>query len=168
MAFPRPQVAIGELPRKGHLLPDLWLATRDGVEHTVAAYRGHKTCVVIATGDQGSDFLHHLADRTSDFLAEEVVVVAILPHAPDDMPERGDAADRRFPIVAFDAGGKAHARIAGGSGAWAVYVTDRYGEITAAWRADTHPSPPSIDEILEWARYTNLRCDECFPSEWPD
>lgn len=49
----------------------------------------------------------------------------------------------------------------------AVYVTDRFGEIFAAYNAGQASSLPSPAEILRWVEFINIQCPECGPLEWP-
>ncbi len=167
MPLQRTPTSQDELPRKGQLLPELWLPTPDGVEHTIAAYRGRRTCIVIAAGDRAAYFVEQLSALASEFAADEIaVVVAVAANALDV---------RQFArpglILTADPDLKAHARLAGtardGKLPWGAYVTDQFGEIYFAARELEGDSPPSGSDLLGWARYVNVRCEECFPPEWP-
>jgi hypothetical protein len=48
----------------------------------------------------------------------------------------------------------------------ALYVTDPYGEVFAAWRTLAGDASPTAQEILDWLEFINRQCPECFPPEW--
>jgi len=50
----------------------------------------------------------------------------------------------------------------------AVFVTDRFGEVFAAYKAGQGRSLPGVEEILSWIEFINKQCPECGPLEWPD
>jgi hypothetical protein len=164
MAMQRTPPTAGELPRKGHLLPDLWLADASGNARPISSYRDARTAIVIAAGSLANEFIRDLATLASDFGAENIAVIVIVPHAtPPSSPHL---------IVLADPDGSAHARFAGSprqaKAAWAAYVTDQYAEIYAVFREAAGDPRPSAKDLLDWAKFVNIRCEECFPPEWPD
>lgn len=49
----------------------------------------------------------------------------------------------------------------------AVVVTDRYGEIWAAWiGGETHRLPTGQD-VADWLEFIEIQCPECEATEWP-
>jgi peroxiredoxin len=48
----------------------------------------------------------------------------------------------------------------------AIFVTDRYGEISALWTVAEHEFP-AIEEILRALDSVEMACEECNPPEWP-
>ena len=151
--------AAGELPRKGNLLPDLWLADATGEPRPLSSWRGARTAVIVAAGSHAREFLDSLSAASAELRAENIAVIVIVL----DRAANGDL------IVLRDPGGSAHARLAGTTmNAWAAYVTDQYGEIYALFRHDSGDAVPSAKDLLEWAKFVNIRCEECFPPEWPD
>ncbi len=177
MVMQRTPPASGELPRKGNLLPDLWLPTANGVEHTIAAYRGPRTCIVIAAGTKARDFLEQLTATAAEFRADEIAVLIIVPGAHDRVRAlardagSGNTSTTNL-ILVGDPDARAHRRLAGpernGEPPWAAYVTDQFGEIYALFREADGDQLPTAADLLDWARFVNIRCEECFPPEWPD
>jgi hypothetical protein len=51
--------------------------------------------------------------------------------------------------------------------ATAIYITDRFGEVFAVYRAAEGQAIPSVREIVEWLSFINSHCPECGPPEWP-
>ncbi|HSB75204.1 MAG TPA: hypothetical protein VLC12_06095, partial [Terriglobales bacterium] len=49
----------------------------------------------------------------------------------------------------------------------AVYITDRFGQVFAAFRTGLGEPAPGVDDILGWLEFINRQCPECFPPEWP-
>jgi peroxiredoxin len=50
----------------------------------------------------------------------------------------------------------------------AVFITDRFGEVFAAYKVGRGESLPAIKEVLSWIEFINQQCPECSPREWPD
>lgn len=164
MVMQRTPPPAGELPRKGHLLPDLWLPDASGVQRPLSSIRGARSAIVVAAGSQADYFVRDLETLAGDFRAENIAVIVI---CPDKLPPH--SSDQ---IALRDADSSAHARLAGpllGEHLpWAAYVTDQFGEIYAVFREASGDTIPSAKELLEWAKFVNIRCEECFPPEWPD
>lgn len=166
MVMQRTVPVAGELPRKGHLLPDVWLTDVGGASQSLSSLRGDRTAVVVAAGTHGKEFAETLAEQIAEFEAEKIAVFVIVPgtNAPH--------LQRRGLRVLSDANGSAHLRLAGplrdGVQPWAAYVTDQYGEIYALFTQARGDALPKAKELLEWAKFVNIRCEECFPPEWPD
>ena len=70
----------------------------------------------------------------------------------------------------WDAGGSIHRAVgatdATGRPAPAVFVTDRFREIFAAYLPARGPGLPDVKEILEWLVFINIQCPECGVPEW--
>jgi alkyl hydroperoxide reductase subunit AhpC len=49
----------------------------------------------------------------------------------------------------------------------ALYVTDRFLEVYAAWRTGEGDSLPSASEVVSWLAYIDSQCPECTQAEWP-
>jgi len=151
-----------ELPRKNQLLPDLSVTTQQGVQQTLAAQRGRRTCVVVAVGRRAQEFNDAFAPLAEEFATNDVTVILILPSGVQ-VSGIGLIVVRGEDSVH----GRLGARGSDGEPMWAAYVTDQYGEIYALWRERDGDAVPSALEVLDWAKYVNVRCEECFPPEWP-
>jgi peroxiredoxin len=73
----------------------------------------------------------------------------------------------RFPTL-VDEGALIHGMVGGGDAeakpAPAVFVTDRFREIYAAWHGS---ELPRAQEVLDWLIFINIQCPECGWPEWP-
>jgi peroxiredoxin len=49
----------------------------------------------------------------------------------------------------------------------AIVVTDRFGEVWAAWSSDDTHTLPSMEEVRGWLEFIELQCRECEAPEWP-
>jgi peroxiredoxin len=49
----------------------------------------------------------------------------------------------------------------------AIIVTDRFGEIWAAWSSDDTHALPSVQDVRSWLEFVELQCRECEAPEWP-
>ena len=154
------------VPRRGELMRDFALPAASGERVLLSAYRGRKNLVVVFAGAAERGWLQQLAQRQEALCREEgrVLVVAA-----------GDAAakhlQRGLPFaVLVDTDARVH-RVLGalkdGQPAPALYVTDRFGEVFAAFRAAEGNSLPDADETVAWLAFVNQQCEECFPPEWP-
>ena len=164
MTLPHAQVATG-IPRKGELLPDFELLTPEGAPTRISELRGRKTMVLLMTGDSSSELLPYcrrLATQLADVRAEDANVIAVLPANAAAVGQFARDSGLVNGVLA-DCDGRAHARI---GGVPAIFVTDRHGEIFAAFHAEA-AKLPSADELLKWVQFVNMQCEECFPPEWP-
>ena len=81
--------------------------------------------------------------------------------------ELAQEANLPFPLL-VDEDGRIH-RSAGaadksGHPAIAIYITDRFGEVFAVYRAAEGQTMPSAQEIIKWLTFINIQCPECWPS----
>jgi len=88
--------------------------------------------------------LKELEARRAEVEAEQGVVIAA---SPDDATVRA-ALERQ--------NGGAVIRPTG-------MVTDRYGEIIHVWQG----ALPAAEAAIRMLEYATIRCEECFPPEWP-
>jgi len=49
-----------------------------------------------------------------------------------------------------------------------IYITDRFGEVFAAFRNPNPAALPGAEEIIRWLEFISQQCEECSPPEWPD
>lgn len=161
-------------PRRGHLLHDFGLRSTEGKEVRISDYRSRGNLVVIAAGrcdDRAVlSVIQELARRYFEVLEEEASVILVVHGSRHSaLLLRGR---HRLPFVVLaDEDGGVH-RLLGavdevGELRPAVYVTDRFGEIFAAFRTADGEQLPEGSEILSWLEFVNRQCPECFPPEWP-
>lgn len=155
------------------LIPPLTIRTPDG--HAVRAWDfKQKKNLVIAFLDAGCDvcegFLKTLAQRSSDLKEKEAVVLAVfleptpigLTHGmPPEIILGSDVSGRS--IRRFLGDGAIAPRSREGRG---VFVTDRYGELSALWIVQQHEFP-AVSEIFASLERISIACEECFMPHWP-
>src|SRR5207302_1056157 len=99
---------------------------------------------------------------------EAAQVLVAVTSRPAAVPQRGRWA---FPVLVDD-GAHIHRNVgatdAAGRPAPAVFVTDRFREIYAAYLSGQGSALPGAKEILEWLVFVNIQCPECGVPEWPD
>lgn len=148
---------------RGLCLPDVEFVTVEGVRKQLSDYRGRRNLVVILAGKQGHDLPAALAAAEAEIERHEGQVIAVLPEAsPAALPGP-------FDVVA-DPDGTVRRKFSSGDSdesALAVFVTDRWSEIMFAHKAGQGDPAPDAAEILDWLRFADQQCPECFPSEWP-
>lgn len=159
-------------PRRGTRLPDLALSAISGETLQLSECRGRRNLALILAGDSWAaarlELLPDLARSYAEITAQEAQVLAVVADAREQA--RSLAAQFPYPLL-LDPESRAHRALAGfdadGRPAPAVYVTDRYGEVFAAFRAAEGRPLPDAGEILKWLEFVNIQCEECFPPEWP-
>lgn len=142
---------------RGRCLPDVEFVTAGGVRRRLSDFRGRKNLVVILAGDPGLPA--SMAEAIADVNRHDGHVVAILP---DASPE---ALRWPFDVVA-DSDGETRRKFSAGDSGLAVFVTDRWGEVVFAYTGRGDAAPGAAD-LLDWLRFADQQCPECFPSEWP-
>jgi peroxiredoxin len=93
-------------------------------------------------------FLEQPSRRLTDSLPAEIIVGSDIP----GRSARAFLGDDAFAAPGFLRG--------------AVFVTDRYGELSAQWPTERHKFPP-LAEILSALDYVQMACDSCSAPSWP-
>ena len=166
--------ALGSFPTRGHLMPEFTLASSDGKQVSLYDYRGHANLTLFFAGraqDSAEDPLLSALPKCyreiKDTDSEAVVVVA-------ESVGRAEEFHRKmhfpFPVLS-DPDMRVHKSV-GAVGAQAVpasalYITDRFLEVFAAWHTGTGDCLPDISEVLSWLTYLDSQCPECTQIEWP-
>ena len=161
-------------PEKGQLIRDFTLTSTLGQRTSLSDYRGRSNLVLIfaGAGDNKPD-LRILAGIATDydrFLDEQALVFVIMQCTQGKAVRIKEQENLPFPLL-LDEDGRIH-RIAGaadnyGRPATAIYITDRFGEVFAVYRAAEGQAMPSAGEIVEWLTFINSQCPECGVPEWP-
>jgi peroxiredoxin len=161
-------------PVKGQLISDFTLVSTGGQKISLSDYRGRSNLVLVfAGGVAGSPDIKVLVDIAADyarFQEQETQVLAILQCTRGKAATIKQQGNLPFPLL-VDEDGRIH-RPAGaadkeGHPATAIYITDRFGEVFAVYRAAEGQAMPSVREIAEWLSFINSQCPECGPPEWP-
>jgi peroxiredoxin len=154
-------------PRPGMQVPGFGLVSTRGQEVHLREFRHRHNLVLVFVGSPDSEvsrrLLPELARHHPEFGTENTRILAVI-HAPHQQAiELQHRADLPFPVL-VDEEGTAHRT----AGAWvedgaakpAIYVTDRFGELYAAYHPDGSEGIPTADAILEWLRFVELQCPE--------
>ena len=159
-------------PAKGQLIRDFTLTSTLGQPISLSDYRRRSNLVLVFAGDSSPD-LKILAEIAADharFLDQQTQVLAIMQCSQGKGARIKEQANLPFPLL-VDEDGRIH-RSAGaadnyGHPAAAIYITDRFGEVFAAYRAADGQAMPEVHEIVTWLAFINSQCPECSPPEWP-
>lgn len=164
----------GSCPSPGERLRDFQLAAAGGRQVRFSDYRGRRNVVLVLTGDcrgaLGPDFLSALAARYPGLVEEEAEVLAVIAAGEAQAHERIGQISFPFPLLMDPTLGLHRSVCAvekNGTASTAIYLTDRFGEVVAAFRTPDGDALPQTDEILKWLQFINMQCPECFPPEWP-
>ena len=158
--------------RRGEALPGFMLPAIDGSSVSLESYRGRTNLVVVFAGDKMDEspvavLLKELVARREEFALEAAQALVAVTSPPAAVPQRGRMA---FPVL-VDEGANIHRKMgatdAAGSPAPAVFVTDRFREIFAAYLPGHGLALPGAKEILDWLVFINIQCPECGVPEWP-
>lgn len=167
-----PMTLAGELPAKGHRFPEFEWITSSGRPLRLSDYRGRFNLVLVFADDQKAtvELLGELGGLYGKFKSQEAEIIAVVQSSRQECA--GIEQRLKLPYAVLpDEDGRIH-RAVGASGqsqhaAAAVYVTDRYGEVFAAYRTRDGQTLPPAAEILSWLAFINIQCPECEPPEWP-
>jgi peroxiredoxin len=161
-------------PAKGQLIRDFTLTSTLGQPISLSDYRGRSNLVLVfAGGGDGSPDLKILAEIAGDyarFLDQPAQALAIMQCTQAKAARIKEEMNLPFPLL-VDEDGRTH-RPAGaadnyGHPAPAIYITDRFGEVFAVYRAAEGQTMPDLQEIVTWLAFINSQCPECGSPEWP-
>jgi peroxiredoxin len=108
--------------------------------------------------------LIELNQSVDTFKQAEAVVLAISSDALPVLRSFASDSGLQFPLLSDPTG-----QVARNENLTipAVVVTDRFGEVWAAWSSgDTH-TLPSMEDVCSWLEFIELQCRECEAPEWP-
>lgn len=109
--------------------------------------------------------LRELTAHVEDFRSEETVVLAIGPDQHTENQRFAAQLGDPFPLLSDPAG-----RVSAQQGldTPSLMITDRWGEIWAAWICGADHWLPSAQDILQWLVFIEAQCPECTMVEWRD
>lgn len=160
-----------EFPCKGYLLRDFSLETASGKKVSLSDYRGRASLVLVFPGDEKiSKLLSVLAIHDAEIKQQEAEVLVIGWPGHDRLQESKDQPHVPYAVL-IDRDGRLRERFgavdAQGCACSAVYITDRFAEVFAAYRKRDGQKLPTFTEILSWLEFVNSQCPECEAPEWP-
>lgn len=158
-------------PQKGTVLRDVELLLPDETRHLLSAIRGHANLVMIfAAGRDVHALLSRLASFRNALKEYSARVLVIL--LTDDSRAAIPCLDGDLGLLSLDPTGAAHGALgatdAAGTPVPTIYVTDRFGEVFAVFRAAEPAALPRPEEIVRWLEFISYQCEECSPPEWPE
>jgi len=159
------------LARRGEIFPAFTLPGPDGSPVALEDLRARANLVLVFAADEvgGSavtGLLEQLRTRRRELEAEVARVVVVTARPWANQPRDADI----FPVV-LDKGARVHRQVGAADGADnpapAVFVTDRFREIFAAYPPRQDSALPDAQAIIEWLVFINIQCPECGAPEWP-
>ncbi len=155
-------------PASGRMVSSFTLPDPDGHAVSIWSYRQRLNLVLFfhhgSTCLDCRELLRELAASAADYREEEAAVLAIGPDRPPEAKHLADSLACPFPILSDPSG---HAIARQGLDVPSVVISDRFGEIWAAWTGDGHEALPPSQEIRRWLEFVELQCPECSAPEWP-
>jgi peroxiredoxin len=160
------------LLRIRQLIPPLSIHTPDGRTVRAWDYKQKKNLVIAFLDlDCGScaEFLRDLAARAAELREREAVALVVFLEQPprqvtDCLPAEiivgSDMPGRAVRAFLGEDAFSARGLVRGG-----VFVTDRYGELSAQWPIERHKFP-ELAEILSVLDYVQMACDACATPLW--
>ncbi len=151
----------------GMRIPDFSLPATSGRQVRAMFYRNRRNLVIVLVSGEACEpcrgLLAGLAAQHVAVNREESEVLAIVHGSPQEAARIAARDALPYPVL-VDADGRAHREFRAWQGEapvpWVVYVTDRDGEIFAAYRAGDGRSIPAVPELLEWLSYLAMQCPE--------
>ena len=164
--------AAESFPTRGHLMPDFALTSSDGKQVSLYDYRGRSNVLLLFAGrtQDSADLLGALRTRYGEITDTDSEVIVVVTESIETAQEFRCKMHFPFPVLS-DPDMRVHKSV-GAVGAQAVpasalYITDRFLEVFAAWRTGTGDRLPDISDILSWLTYLESQCPECTQIEWP-
>lgn len=159
--------------RTRQLIPPLTLRDLQGHETRAWDFKQKKNLVIAFLHMDCAAcerFLRILIEHARELQGQEAVVLLALPQQPSSplvatLPPgiiAGVDAGSRGARAFLDGG----AQSAGAGGGLGLFVTDRYGEVSARWPVTEHQFP-GIDEVLSALNSVQIACEECYVPHWP-
>jgi peroxiredoxin len=162
-----------EAPAKGALIRDFQLTSSEQKSILLSEYRGRSNMVLVLAGESEGvvGFLAGLQEHQAELAENEARVLIILAGSQQHASDLKQSLHLNFEVLA-DKDGHVH-RLLGatdpvGHICPAVFITDRFGEVFAAYSVGRDKLLPGSEEILSWIDLINRQCPECAPPEWPD
>jgi peroxiredoxin len=166
--------AAASFPTRRHLMPGFTLSSSDGKQVSLYDYRGRSNLLLLFAGraqDSAEDpLLSALPTRYREITDTDSEVIVVVAESIEKVQEFRRRMHFSFPVLS-DPDMRVHKSV-GAVGAQAVrasalYITDRFLEVFAAWRTGTGDPLPDISEVLSWLNYLDSLCPECTQIEWP-
>ncbi len=160
MARAEPQYGI----ERGRCLPDFEFVTIQGLRKRISDFKGRSNLVLVLADRHDDTLLAAMALAHPEVRRHDGHVIAVL---------KGSSPEAlRWPFdVVVDPAGTIDRKLGSGDKlgepGLAVYITDRWGEVFFVSRAKQDDPPPGVADLLDWLRFVDQQCPECFPSEWP-
>ncbi|HJT54017.1 MAG TPA: hypothetical protein VJ848_09220 [Candidatus Angelobacter sp.] len=161
----------GARPQRGTVLRDLEVSMADGTRRLLSSVRGTSSLILIFTAGQDlSIFLAALLTRKSA-LVQNNARVLLIASKQAQLVELSKWRDNVC-LPALDQDGGLHRALGATDGQKnpvpTIYITDRFGEVFAAFRSENPTSLPDMEEIIRWLEFIEQQCEECSPPEWPE
>lgn len=158
-------------PQRGTVLRDVEIPMADGTRSMLASLRGRCSLVLVFTaGLDLKTFIAHLAGSEST-LKEHNARVLMIESAREELDTNSELQSQVL-LLAIDDNKSIHRTLGATDAAQnplpTVYITDRFGEVFAAFRTEDPSSLPGPEEIVRWLEFIEYQCEECSPSEWPE
>jgi peroxiredoxin len=155
-------------PATGRLLKPFALPSTHGETAQLTDYKQRSNMVLFlhhrAACLACRSFLGRLGEHTASYAEAETVVLGISADGPESLRELARELRLRFSLLSDPAG-----QIATQENLQvpALVITDRFGEVWAAWLAGDRHAFPSEPEVDDWLQFIELQCRECEAPEWP-
>jgi hypothetical protein len=166
-------------PQKGTVLRDLELPLPGGAQRLLSAIRARANLVMIFTAGQDLQPLLNDVIALGQKLKENSahMLVIQLGGQPDVPLTAGQPDAAAVPatdaiLISSDPDGTVHRALGATDAAQnpipTLYITDRFGEVFAAFRAHDPAALPNAQQIIEWLAFVSYQCEECSPPEWQE
>ncbi len=160
-------------PARGDVIRDFELISSQGHPVLLSEYRGRRNLVLVLAGnsDSANSLLSELVQYQPQLAGNEARALAVVPGTRERAYQLKHALHLNFVLLA-DEDRRVHLSMGTADQAGhvlpAVFVTDRFGEVFAAFKTAQGMALPAVAEIVGWLEFINQLCPECGPSEWPD
>lgn len=152
-------------PEKGTVLRDVELHLADGSRQLLSQFRGRSNLVMFFVAQ--ADVTRLLDQLLSARSALEANTARVLVIGSKPLSHKFDSEEFQW---ADDPKLLLHRQLGAlndnAQPVATVYITDRFGEVFAAFRESAQQHLPDAKEVIAWLEFINQQCEECSPPEW--
>src|SRR6185312_15513412 len=158
-------------PQRGTVLRDVELTLADGSLRMLSSLRRSTSLVMVFTGGRDLHALFSDLESKKSALKEHNGGVLIMATARPASDSQLASSPELF-SEAIDDSNRVHKLLGAtddaGNPIPSIYITDRFGEVFAAFQNIELASLPSVEEIIRWLEFIEQQCEECSPPEWQE
>jgi len=145
----------------GGQVPLFVLPSSDGGKTGPGAMKSKYNLVLLFLDGEpcSADYLRDMSENYSRILAEHARVMVVIPRPLQEVEALAREKELNFPLLT-DEDGRTTGRMLAETGANALCVADRYGQIYFLETAPSVEQIPGVNAAIEWLEFIQIQCPE--------